>query len=161
MRLTPASIGLVLLLAVVGGREIAMAGEHSSLAVVEGVVLEIGSQPGEGGLELVTVRLSAQRPESQEIELLLAPPSVLEETGFTVQQGDRLKARVFIADGGPALVHKVRNLSQNSMVRLRTLHQIPLWDGAGMWQGGRGGWGGHGGGHGQRHGQQEGSGPPH
>lgn len=126
-----------------------------SLAVVEGTVLEVGSQPGEGGIELVTVRISTQRPEPHEIELLLAPQSVLEETGFTVQKGDRLKARVFIAEEGPASVHKVRNLSQNSMVRLRTLRQIPLWDGAGMWQGGGPGSGRHGGHHRPRHGQQE------
>jgi hypothetical protein len=39
------------------------------------------------------------------------------------------KARVFIAGEGPASVHKVRNLSRNSMVRLRTLQKTPLWDG--------------------------------
>lgn len=159
MRSTPSSIGLVLLLAAITSSAIALAKGHSSLAVVEGTVLEVGIQPGEGGLELVTVRLSNQRSDSSELELLLAPRSVLEETGFTVQKGDRLKARVFTATEGPAAVHKVLNLTQNSMVRLRTLRQIPLWNGAGMWQGGPG-LGGHGGLHGPKHGQQGGSGPP-
>lgn len=160
MRSTSTSIGLVLLLAATTCSGIAVAGGHSSLAVVEGTVLEVGVQPGEGGLELVTVRLSTERSDSQELELLLAPQSVLEETGFTVQQGDRLKARIFTADAGPASVHKVLNLSQNSMVRLRTLRQIPLWDGAGMWQGGPG-LGGQGGHHRPKPGHRAGSGPPH
>lgn len=159
MRSSSTGIGLVLLLAATTCSGVAVAGGHSSLAVVEGTVLEVGIHPGEGGLELVTVRLSTERPDSQELELLLAPQSALEETGFTVQQGDRLKARIFTADEGPASVHKVQNLSQNSMVRLRTLRQIPLWDGAGMWQGGPG-WGGHGGHHRPESGRQGGAGPP-
>jgi len=160
MKFMPAIIGFASLLTAAGWCEIAAAGEHTSLAVVEGIVLEVGAQPGEGGLELVTVRLSREWPEPMEFELLLAPRSVLEETGFTVEQGDHLKARIFIGDEGPASVHKVRNLSRNSMVRLRTLRQTPLWDGAGMWQGGpaAGGRGGH---QGPKHGRQHGTGPPH
>lgn len=139
---------------------IVAAGAQSSLGVVEGSVLEVGIQPGEGGLELVTVRLSTGQPEARELELLLAPQVVLEETGFTVQQGDRLKARIFTtAERGPAAVHKVRNLSQDLMVRLRTLRQIPLWDSAGRWQGGPG-WGGHGRQLRQPPGHKGGPGPP-
>jgi len=159
MMRAPRSTWFVLLLTAATCSGVATAGGHSSLAVVEGTVLEVGKQPGEGGLELVTVRLSAERPDPHELELLLAPQSVLEDTGFTVQQGDRLKARIFTTDEGPAAVHKVLNLSQNSMVRLRTLRRIPLWDGSGMWQGGPG-LGGQGGHHGPKHGQQGGSGPP-
>lgn len=153
-------LGLFLLLAALLGSAAAAAGDHSALAVVEGTVLEIGTLPGEGGLELVTVRISSQQSDSGELDLLLAPKSVLEETGFSVQSGDRLKARVFTADEGPARVHKVRNMSQGSMVRLRTLRKIPLWDGAGMWQGGPGLGGGHGRHQGPKQGQQGGSGPP-
>ena len=160
MKATPLSIWLVSILVAALCSGVAVAGDRSSLTVVEGTVLEVGTHLGEGDLELVTVRIGADRPEAGEIELLLAPRAALEETGFTVQQGDRLKARVFIAHEGPATVHKVLNLSKNSMVRLRTLRQIPLWDGAGMWQGGPGlsGQGGH---HGRKHGLQPGSGPPH
>lgn len=159
MRSALAHIGLVLLVAATATSQTILARDHSALTVVEGTVLELGIQPGEGDLELVKVRLSTPEPDSHELELLLAPQSVLEEAGFTVQQGDRLKARVFTADEGPAMVHKVRNLSQNSMVRLRTLRQTPLWNGAGMWQGGFGH--GAGGGHqGPMHGQPNGPRPP-
>jgi hypothetical protein len=160
MRSPPRGIGLVLVLATTALGGIAVAGGRTSLKVVEGTVLEVGVQPGEGDLELVTVRLSAERPEPRELELLLAPRSVLEETGFTVRQGDRLKARVFTAGEGPASVHKVLNLTQSSMVRLRTLHKVPLWDGAGLWQGGPrpGGRAGH---HRPKPGHHGGSGPPH
>ena len=151
---------LFLLLAPVLGGAASTTGGHSALALVEGTVLEIGTLPGEGGLELLTVRISTQQPDSSEIDLLLAPQSALEETGFSVQPGDRLKARVFTTDEGPAMVHKIRNMSQGSMVRLRTLRRIPLWDGAGMWQGGPGLGGGHGLHQGPKHGQQGGSGPP-
>ena len=153
-------LGLFLLLASLLSGAASAAGDHSALSVVEGTVLEVGTLPGEGGLELVTARLSTQQPGSGELDLLLAPRSVLEETGFAVKPGDRLKARVFIADESPAMVHKVRNISQGSMVRLRTLRQIPLWDGTGVWQGGPGQGRGHGRHQGPKHGQQGGSGPP-
>lgn len=156
-----ATVGTVfLLLGVVVCGGAGAAGGHSALRIVEGTILEVGSLPGEGELELVTVRLASAQSDSGELELLLAPRSALEESGFTVAAGDRLKARIFATDDGPAMVHKVRNLSQGSMVRLRTLRQIPLWDGAGRWQGafGMGGAGRH---QGPQHGQQpRGGGPP-
>lgn len=157
---TVKSVGLFLLLVAITSRAAGAVGGHSALRVVEGTILEVGALPGEGGLELVTVRLSTQGPDSAELELLLAPRSVLEETGFSVQSGDHIKARVFTADEGPATVHKVRNMSQGSMLRLRTLRQIPLWDGAGRWQGGPRLGGGHGRHQGPKHGQPSGSGPP-
>lgn len=159
MRSPPATGALVFILAAAIGVSSVDAAKHSSLAVVEGTVLEVRIEPGEGGLDLVTVRLSTERRDSREVELLLAPQSVLEEIGFTVHKGDRIKARVFTVDEGPASVHKVLNQTQSSMVRLRTLRQTPLWNGAGMWQGGPG-LGGRGGHHGPKHGKQVGSGPP-
>jgi hypothetical protein len=154
--------GLLLLFVFLTGSGTRTAGGPSALKEVEGTVLEVGMLAGEGGLELVTVRLSAQQSDAA-LDLLLAPPSVLQETGFSVTSGDRIRARIFTADGGPATVHKVKNLSEGSMIRLRTLRQIPLWDGAGRWQGGPGlGAGvGRGGLQGPRQGQRGGSGPPH
>ena len=153
-------LGLFMILAALVGSAATAAGDSSALAMIEGTVLEVGALPGEGGLELVTARLSTRQADTGEVDLLLAPQSVLDETGFSVQSGDRLKARVFIADEGPAMVHKVRNVSRGSMLRLRTLRQIPLWDSTGMWQGGPGPGGGHGLHQGPKHGQQRGSGPP-
>mgnify|MGYP001828431473 CR=1 FL=1 len=133
----------------------------STLREVEGRVTEIGALRGEGDLELITVRLSKSGAEAMDLDLLLAPESVLVETGFTVEPGDRLKARIFTTEEGPATVHKVKNLTQGSMVRLRTLRQIPLWDNNGRWQGSPG----IGLGRGPRQGHQRGAGgsggPPH
>jgi hypothetical protein len=131
---------------------------RSSLVTVEGTVTGVGSAQGEGDLEALSVTLAPKDGEGKELNLLLAPRSTLDEVEFQVEQGDRIQARVFPTDEGPAKVHKVRNLTRHTVLRLRTLHRIPLWDGAGAWQGGpgRGAMGGRGG-HGQ-HGQR-GNGP--
>jgi hypothetical protein len=155
--------GLFVLLAFLTCSGARAGGGLSALRVVEGTVLEIGILPGEGGLDLVAVRLASSTPGASDLELLLAPSSVLEETGFAIRSGDQLKARIFTDNDGPATVHKVKNLTQGSMVRLRTLRQVPLWDGVGQWQGGPGlgAGGGASGLQGPRHGQHGGSGPPH
>lgn len=106
--------------------------------MVEGRVLAMAETPGEGELAIVTVRLSAPADDARSWELLLAPRAALAEIGFEVQVGDRLKARIFPTTEGPAKVHKVLNLTRRKMVRMRTLSRIPLWDGSGAWQGGRG-----------------------
>jgi hypothetical protein len=126
---------------------------RSSLVTVEGTVTGVGSAQGEGDLEALSVTLTPKDGKGKELNLLLAPRSTLDEVEFQVEPGDRIQARVFPTDEGPAKVHKVRNLTRHTMLRLRTLHRIPLWDGAGAWQGGpgRGAMGGQGG-HGQ-HGQ--------
>ena len=130
---------------------------RTSLVTIEGQVLVIGQQPGEGGLDVLTATLSGGE-DGEPVALLLAPKSTLDELGFEIAEGDRLKAKVFPAAEGPVKVHKVKNLSHNTLLRLRTLHQIPLWNGTGAWQGGpgQGAMGGRGG-HGQ-HGQR-GNGP--
>jgi len=120
------------------------AADSSSLRTVQGTVLDVGSQPGEGALQLVTARLALDGGQGQELELLLAPSAVLDEIGFAVEPGDRIKARVFAAESGPSKVHKARNLSRRSMTRLRTLRQTPLWDGSGHWMGAPGMGGDHG-----------------
>lgn len=93
-------------------------------------------RPGEGELAIVAVRLAASADDSRSWELLLAPRPALTEIGFAVEVGDQLKARIFPTEEGPAKVHKVLNLTRRNMVRIRTLSQIPLWDGTGAWQGG-------------------------
>ena len=131
---------------------------RSSLITVEGTVLSVASAPGEGDLEVLSVTLAPTGAEGRKMDLLLAPKATLDEVDFQVEQGDQIQARVFPADDGPAKVHKVQNLTRHTMLRLRTLHRIPLWDGVGAWQGGpgQGAMGGRGG-HGQ-HGQR-GNGP--
>jgi len=134
MRPVLAAIGAGLL--VIGGWVVpANAAEISSSRMVQGTVIAVGLQPGEGALELVTARLAIDGGDGQELELLLAPKAVLDEIGFVVETGDRMKARVFVSESGASKVHKARNLSRRSMVRLRTLREIPLWDGAGSWMG--------------------------
>lgn len=120
---------------------------RSSLITVEGTVLGVTSAPAEGDLEVLEVILSPTEPGGKEQALLLAPRATLEEVDFQVEQGDEIQAQIFSSDRGPAKVHKIRNLTRHTMVRLRTLHRIPLWDGVGTWQGGpgRGSQHGHGG----------------
>lgn len=120
---------------------------RSSLITVEGTVLGVTSAPAEGDLEVLEVTLSPGEPGGKEQALLLAPRATLEEIDFQVELGDEIQARIFPSDQGPAKVHKIRNLTRHTMLRLRTLHRIPLWDGAGTWQGGpgRGSRHGHGG----------------
>jgi hypothetical protein len=105
--------------------------------MAEGQVISVAEKPGEGALTIVTVQLVAASDDSQGWELLLAPRSALADIGFEVEVGDRLKARIFPSEEGPAKVHKVLNLTRRKMVRLRSLFQIPLWDGSGAWQGGQ------------------------
>lgn len=119
---------------------------RSSLVTVEGEVIAIGHQIGEGDLDLLSVTLGGGE-EGESVALLLGPQSALDELGFEIGEGDRLKAKIFPEAEGPAKVHKIQNLSRNTLLRLRTLHRIPLWNGTGTWQGGpgRGAQCGHGG----------------
>lgn len=111
---------------------------RSSLVTVEGTVLTVASAPAEGDLEVLEVILSGGGSGEKEQALLLAPRATLEEVDFQIEQGDEIQARIFPTDKGPAKVHKIRNLTRKTMLRLRTLHRIPLWDGVGGWQGGIG-----------------------
>ena len=105
--------------------------------MVDGQVTSVTEQTGEGGLSIVAVQLEGRPDESRTWALLLAPRPSLDEIGFEVEVGDHLKARIFPTEQGPARVHKVLNLTRRKMVRIRTLSQIPLWDGRGAWQGGK------------------------
>jgi len=110
----------------------------TSLRTVEGEVIVIetlmaGSRSDPG---MTVVRLRVDDPEPEEIEVLLAPEAALRQTGFEIERGDRVRASIFLSAADRAEAHKVLNLSRNTMVRLRTLRGVPLWDRAGQWQGG-------------------------
>jgi len=130
---------------------------RSSLITVEGTVLGVALAPAEGDLEVLEVILSPSEPGGKQQALLLAPRATLEEVEFQVEPGDKLQARIFPSDQGPAKVHKIRNLTRHTMLRLRTLHRIPLWDGVGAWQGGPGCGAQHG--HGGPGSSRQGNGP--
>lgn len=109
---------------------------RTSLVTVQGVVEKVSSRPAEGGLDVVMVTLRRDGADSAPFKLLLAPEKTLQEIGFSVRRGDRIKARAFVTGDGYARAYKVLNLSRNAMVRFRSLHEVPLWDNHGMWQGG-------------------------
>jgi hypothetical protein len=134
-------LALAALLPLALGFATARAGEHHGrtlLLTVEGVVDAVETTSVGAGEPLTSVRLLVDDPEPRQLEVLLAPGSALHETGFEVEAGDRLRARIFLSDSDTVEAHKVRNLSRGTMVRLRTLRQVPLWDTAGRWQGGPG-----------------------
>lgn len=102
------------------------------LSTVEGVVREIRELPAEGEVTVLAARLDDG--DSDRL-VLLAPRSVLDEAGFELQVGDRLRARVF-SEAGVDRVYsqKIMNLSRRRLLRLRTLRHEPLWDVSGRWQ---------------------------
>jgi|GEM_PF-2323437 len=134
---------------------------RTALRTVEGTVVDVSSRPAEGDLEVVAVTLDAGAKEPNHLDLLLAPQQVLDEISFGLEPGDRLRVRVFVSDMGPLKVHKATNITRGTMVRFRSLRQIPLWGSAGGWEGGDcRKQAGHGGGHGGGHGSHGGGGGP-
>jgi hypothetical protein len=128
-------------------------GRYTSLRTVEGTVIDVSTRPAEGDLNVVAVSLDTGSPEPTHFDLLRAPQQVLDEISFALETGDRLRARIFVSDQGPQKVYKAQNLSRGTMVRFRSLRQVPLWNAAGDWEGGAcRRQGGHGGGHGARSG---------
>ncbi len=111
---------------------------RSSLKTVEGEVLTVSRIAGEGGIEVVQVSLAPKGDKDHPVTILLAPPQAMDDIGFSVEPGDQLKVKYFVGDEGPGKAHKVLNTSRGLMVRLRSLHQIPLWNNQGHWQGGQG-----------------------
>lgn len=126
--MTPAHLLLALLLAGPPA-----SGEATVLRTLEGKVTKVGEAPGEGKLPVVTLEL--RTPEG-DFQVVVAPPGVLSDIGFSVAVGDEVRARVFFDPGlRLAYAQKLLNRSQDLMVRLRTLRHEPLWDAAGNWQG--------------------------
>ena len=108
-------------------------GEASVLRTLEGKVTEVGEIAGEGQLPVVTLNLQTREGSFQ---VVVAPPAVLADIGFSVAVGDQVRARVFFDPARhQAYAQKLLNQSQDLMVRLRTLRHEPLWDAAGNWQG--------------------------
>ena len=105
----------------------------AALRTLEGEVVELRRLPGEENLELLGADLRIDGEEAP-ITVLIAPPELLEQVGFVVEPGDRLRTRVFIEEQ-PVRVHKLMNITRRSMVRVRTLRMAPLWDGQGRWYG--------------------------
>ena len=138
MRGTPSRLlMLALVLPVSFGLDGVEAGKRdapTSLRTVEGVVIAVETLATESGM--TTVRLRVDDPEPEEIEVLLAPEAALRQTGFEIEPGDRVRASIFLSAADRAEAHKVLNVSRDTMVRLRTLRGVPLWDRAGQWEGG-------------------------
>lgn len=126
------------------GATVLPAPPSTSLRSVQGTVLAVSGVLAEGELEVVAVRIESVDPDPLRRELLLAPRSVLEEIEFAVEVGDVLRATVFVTESGPLTTHKVMNLTRGTIVRLRTLHGVPLWDATGKWEGGARPGAGHG-----------------
>ena len=98
------------------------------------------------------------RSPGKKVTVLLGPAETCREIGLVVEEGDRVRVRVFVAEEGePVKAQKILNLSRSVMVRLRTMHDVPLWNSAGAWQGGPGR-AYRGGQHGTRHGGTSGPG---
>lgn len=118
--------------------------DKRSMRVVEGEVIAIGQQVAEGDLEVLQARLHSTR-DGGSISLLIAPTTVCDQIEFTIEPGDHIRARVFMDDTRSFRVQNIHNLTRGTMVRLRTLREIPLWDVNGSWQGGpvRSHWGRH------------------
>jgi len=106
------------------------------MRTIEGQVLSVDTHQGEGGLEVLLANLRVPGEPEDGVQILLAPESVCNQIGFRVEEGDRLRARIFVSTAGPWRVQKVQNFTQDTMVRMRTLHSTPLWNTTGAWQGG-------------------------
>ncbi len=108
-------------------------------ATLEGEVRAVGEQQGDGEIRLLSVELMTDRRPSEKVTVLLGPTEACREIGLVVEEGDRVRVRVFVSEEGEAVkAQKILNLSRSVMVRLRTMHDIPLWNSAGAWQGGPG-----------------------
>lgn len=106
-----------------------------ALRTVEGLVASIGNHKAEGDLETLALELILSEGEEPQT-ILLAPRESCQEIGFEVEVGDRVRARIFVTPESPAKAHKALNLTRGTMVRFRTLRNVPLWTASGAWQGG-------------------------
>lgn len=100
--------------------------QQSALTTLDGQVTAIFKRVDGEGRETTEITMeTATGPRL----LTLAPSSVLAEMGFTVETGDRLRARVFRdqARVDIATAQQVQNRSRGQMVRLRTFRREPLW----------------------------------
>ena len=106
------------------------------MKTIEGRVVAVERSQGEGDVEVILARIQTADGGDTSTPILLAPESVCDQIGFEIEEGARLRARVFVTPDGPAPVQKVQNFTRGTMIRMRTLHTTPLWSGNGTWQGG-------------------------
>ena len=112
---------------------LAHASRGTGYFVVEGTVRAIEEITLEDGS---VQAMAVVETEHGEARLLLAPPAVLDEIGFTVKPGDHVRARALaVAGDAPAPVQKIFNLDQATRLRLRTFRGVPLWSNTGRFQG--------------------------
>jgi hypothetical protein len=113
----------------------AAAASKVALRTVEGTVSAVEILPGEGDLELLAVELAPEQGEPMKV--LLAPEETCRDIGFEIDEGDRLRVRVFVGESGEvAKAQKVQNITRGLMVRFRTMRTVPLWSATGAWHGG-------------------------
>ncbi len=134
------ALAAVLWMALAGSAAGAVAQEPAarptaSLDTLEGTVTALIELPGESDLAVLAVDLDLGDGQAPR-RVLLAPRETLEEIGFEVEVGDRLRVRVFAEAESPARAQRVLNASRGALVRLRTLRHVPLWSSTGSWQGG-------------------------
>ena len=80
--------------------------DRASLMTVEGIVRTVETLPAATGGDVTAVRLAVDKPEPREITVLLAPETALRQTGFEVEVGDRVRARLFLT-GNDALDYRM------------------------------------------------------
>jgi len=132
--------GLVLVLGVLFVAPGYAGGSHRfAFTTLEGEVRAVGEQQGDGEQQLLSMELVPDRSPEKSVTVTLGPTQACREIGLVVEEGDRVRVRVFVAEEGePAKAQRILNLSRSVMVRLRTMHDVPLWNSAGAWQGGPG-----------------------
>ena len=128
------SVALLLVSSSAGG-----AGSRYSFTTLEGEVVAVSEHEVEGALALLALDVIPDGGSADEVRVLLGPPAACEEIGFEVETGDRVRIRVLVAsEGEPVKAQRALNISRGLMVRFRTMHDTPLWNAAGAWQGGPG-----------------------
>jgi hypothetical protein len=133
------TLALVAMLALCATKAIGAESHRYSFATLEGEVRTVGQYEDTGELQLLSVELVPASPSAKEVTVLLGPVETCREIGLVVEEGDRVRVRVFVGeDGEPVKAQKILNLSRGVMLRLRTMREVPLWNSAGAWQGGPG-----------------------
>ena len=132
------SMGVAVLLAasLVAAPGFAAKSERFAFRTVEGEIVAVGERVGEGDLPVLSIDLAPDGAPDDRLTVLLGPADACEDIGLEVEAGDRVRVRVLVGDGGNLVkAQRILNLSRSVMVRLRTMHDVPLWDAGGAWQG--------------------------
>lgn len=126
----------VLLASLVAAPGVSAESRRFAFRTVEGEVVAVGERMGEGDLPVLSVDLAPDGAPDDTLTVLLGPADACKEIGLEVEAGDRVRVRILVDDSGePVKAQRILNLSRSVMVRLRTMHDVPLWDAGGAWQG--------------------------